>query len=214
MVRIVSSVAAVVAVVLFASACSVSGTAEPEPDYRALLVPADSFPAGAATPVPEPAVPGAVSDITLRPLRGDVDPADCTPVAVDVETAAILVGPGPTDGSTLTEMIVRTPESASDLAAAVRDCSVFRAGATGQQEVRSELSGQPESDGDLTSLALTRTLRSPGSETVTTVAQWVAQRGQVRLVVQLRMLGTPSAADTRMAADFFAHARAQAFGGR
>ncbi|GAA4740534.1 hypothetical protein GCM10023217_05790 [Gordonia alkaliphila] len=200
--------------VLLATGCSVSGSAEPAPDYTPLMVPADSFPAGPATPVPAPQVAGAVSDITLRPSTGDVNPPECTPAAVDTATAVVLVGPGPAQSSTLTEMVVRSPESLQALASAVRGCPEFRGGPTGQQEIRSELTDELRADGDVTTLALVRTLRSPGSDTVTTVAQWVAQRGDVRLVVQLRMLGTPSDTDNAATADFFATAVAHAFGGK
>ncbi|GAA3960302.1 hypothetical protein GCM10022231_20300 [Gordonia caeni] len=203
---------AVVAVALLAAGCSVSGTGQPVPDYTSLLVPGDSYPNGPGVQVPGPQVPGAVADITLRPLSGDVAPAECTPAAVDTETAAVMVGPGPAPGSTLTEMVVRTGESVSSLAAAARECPVFTSGATGTQEVRTQVTGEPRSDGGVERLRLTRTLTTAGSETAVVLEQWVAQRGSTRVVVQVRSMAPVGEAERQRAEEFFTAAIDRAFG--
>ena len=202
----------VVAVALLAAGCSISGTGQAVPDYTSLLLPGDSYPDGPGVQVPAPQVPGAVADITLRPMSGEVVPAECTPAAVDTETAAVMVGPGPTPGSTLTELVVRTGESVDGLAAAARDCPVFTSGATGNQEVRTELTGDPRSDGGVDQLHLTRTLTTAGSPTSVTLEQWVAQRGSTRVVVQVRSMEPVGDAQRQSAEEFFAAAIDRAFG--
>lgn len=213
-VRFVASVVAVVAVALLAAGCSVSGSPQPVPDYSPLLLPGDRFPHGPGTAVPAPQVPGAVADITLRPLSGEVAPPECTPAAVDTSTAAVIVGPGPGEGSTLTELVVRTGESLDSAAAAARDCPVFTSGATGNQEVRTEVIDAPHDDDGVQRMHLTRTLTSPGSQTSVVLEQWIGQRDAVRVVVQLRSIEPMAAPERQAAEDFFSAAIAHAFDGR
>ena len=88
------------AVCLLMAGCSVDGQASAGPEDLAgrAVSPAD-FPAGSASPVPAPAVPAALADLTGRPLHGSVAPMDCTPTAVPAAGGSVLVGPSPTNSS-------------------------------------------------------------------------------------------------------------------
>lgn len=212
--RIVLSVTAAAAVAVLAAGCSVSGTPKPVADLSRQVVPAAEFPSPGATAVPPAQVPGIVADITLRPLRGDVDPARCTPAAVETGSAEVVVGPGPQPGSTLTEMVVRTSESLSAFASAAKECATFTGGATGRQVVTTAIVSGPTAQNGADRIQIVRTLASPGApESVTTLDQWIAQRGDVRVVVQLRYLGAADAAARATTAEFFETAVARAFGG-
>lgn len=211
--RIVLSAAVLAAAAVLSTACAVDGSPRPAPDLSRQAVPAAEFPYPGATRIPAAQVPGIVADITLRPLRGEVDPARCTPAAVDTGSAVAAVGPGPAPGSTLTELVVRTEESLRGFAAAAHDCATFTGGATGAQAVTTRVVAEPVGEQGVDRMQVTRTLASAGApETVTTLDQWIAQRGEVRVVVQLRYLGVAPAGAHDAAAAFFAAAVERAFG--
>ncbi len=213
-VKIVTSVATAFAVALLATGCSLSGTPQTAPDYAPLLLPVDAFPAGPASIVPAAQVPGIVADVTVRPLNGQVDPAECTPPAVQTVGAAAAVGPGPSSGSTLTELVAGADDSLESFAAAAAACPAFRGGATGNQQVTTTISEEPVTTGlgdRLTHMRLVRTLAVGDTQTV--MEQWIAQRGGVRLMVVLRQLGPVSAADRQIAQTFFDTAVIHAFDG-
>lgn len=213
-VKIVVSVAAVVAVGIFATGCSVPGTPQAAPDHSALLLPADSFPGGPGTAVPEAQIPGIVADVTLRPLRGEVTPADCTPAPVNAAGAAAVVGPASAGGATLTELVAEATDSLERFATATSACGTFHTGAAGNQEVSTRVTAQPEERDGISRMQLTRTLRSAGAETTTDLQDWIAQRGRTRLIVQLRGRGEASENDRQAAQKFFDEAVTHAFGSR
>ena len=87
-------------------------------------------------------------------------------------------------------------------------------GATGRQVVTTAIVSGPTAQNGADRIQIVRTLASPGApESVTTLDQWIAQRGDVRVVVQLRYLGAADAAARATTAEFFETAVARAFGG-
>lgn len=186
--KLVVSVVVALGVALLACGCTTSGNPRATPDLAAKALPASEFGPG-ATVVPPEQVPSIVADITLRPVDGEVTPAHCTPAAVDTDTAAVVFAPGPAEGSTMTEMVARTEESLDDLARAASECAAFRGGSTGQLDVATRVVVPPAESGGVQRMTLIRTLTSPGNDSVTTAEQWIAQRGDVRVLVQLRYLG-------------------------
>ncbi|MFT3662618.1 MAG: hypothetical protein QM809_14930 [Gordonia sp. (in: high G+C Gram-positive bacteria)] len=200
--RIVWSAAAALCVAVLATGCTTTGGPRSVPDLSAKALPAAEFGTGAMV-VASGQIPNIVSDITLRPVRGDVVPARCTPAGVDDDTAVVVFAPGPTETSTLTELVARTDESLDDLARAATGCATFRGGATGQLEVASTVVDPPGESGGVARMRLRRSLRSPGIETVTTLDQWIAQRDDLRVLVQLRATGpVPDTAHETAAALF------------
>ncbi|WP_162141328.1 hypothetical protein [Gordonia hirsuta] len=199
---------------IFATGCSVSGTPQAAPDHAALLLPADSFPGGAGTTVPDAQIPGIIADVTQRPLRGEVDPAECTPPQVHAAGAAAVVGPASAGGATLTELVVEAPDSLERFATVTSACNTFRSGATGNQEVSTTVTAQPLERDGVSRMQLTRTLRSAGADTTTDLEDWIAQRGRTRLIVQLRGQGPASDNDRQAAQTFFDEAVTHAFSRR
>ncbi len=210
-VKIVSVVIAVFAVAAVTAGCTTDGTARPVVDLSGRTVPVAEFPFGPATAVPAAQVPGIVSDITLRPLRGDVDPADCTPAGVDVATAVVADGPGPDARGNVTELVATTAETLAELSSAATRCAAFRGGSTGQETVATQVLAPLETRDGVDRLRLRRTLASDGADQVTVLDQWIAQRDGVRVVVQLRHGGAVSQDATDRVAAFFDTAVAAAF---
>ncbi|MFZ2512665.1 MAG: hypothetical protein WAW85_16410 [Gordonia sp. (in: high G+C Gram-positive bacteria)] len=211
--KIVASVAAALAVALLTASCSLAGTPRTL-DYASRLLPADAFPTGPATLIPAAQLPGIVADLTLRPLSGEVNPARCTPPAVQTDTAVAAAGPGPSPGATLTQLVVSAEDSLESFAAATAQCPSFRAGATGNQVVTTMITEEPVATGlnnALTRMRLVRTLGAGNTQTV--MEQWLAQQGEVRLMVVVRQLGSVSDADRQIAQAFFDRAVAHVYGG-
>lgn len=179
-----------------------------------MLLPPEAYPAGPATEVPTQQIPGIVADVTLRPIRGDVTPPECTPEAVQTDTAVAAAGPGPGQGSTLTELIVGVDSSLAELAAAAERCPSFAGGATGNQEVATTIAEPPTEADGVSQLRLVRTLGTGDPQSQTVMEQWVAQRDGIRLMVVLRQLGPVSDSDRQVTQTFFDSAVAHAFGGR
>ncbi|WP_139026060.1 hypothetical protein [Gordonia neofelifaecis] len=213
--------AAVIVVAAVASACSVSGEAVPTPDLSSKAVPSSDFPYGAGQPVPSAQVPGILADITFRPMRGRNDPADCTPAAVDTATAQVRVGPGGPAQGTLTAMVVRATDSFDDFLSEARRCTEFALGGTVGTAVATTVDAADPSAG---TVQLERRLRmgpapsaqdqsaQPPSSSVT---EFVAQQGDVRVYVQNRRPGGTALGADELAATrtLFDAARASAFGG-
>lgn len=207
-----SVVIACLAVAAVTSACTVDGGARPGVDLSGRVVPVTDFPFGPATAVPAAQVPGIVSDITLRPLRGAVDPADCTPAGVDAATAVVADGPGPDGQGNVTELVAATGESLAESSSAALRCPSFRGGATGREQVATRVPEPAERRDGIDRMRLQRTLTGEGDGHTTVLDQWIAQRAGVRVVVQLRHAGTASAQAQARVAEFFETAVARAFG--
>ncbi|MFT4088204.1 MAG: hypothetical protein QM658_13855 [Gordonia sp. (in: high G+C Gram-positive bacteria)] len=181
---------AVAAAAVVLSACSVAGEPERAVDLHELMVPAADFPYGPATPLPAQAVPGALSDITMRPLRDAVDPARCTPAEVDAPTAQISVGPGGEAHGTLTVLLARSGQSLDEYVQQNIDCAEFLGGSTGNERIATQIVDSPAAAaGQSRAVVLRRTLSVPGSFAATVIDEWMAQRGDVRVYVQNRHTG-------------------------
>ncbi len=174
----VKCVVVAAAVLAAVTACTVDGDPERAPDLSDRVVHAESFPYGPGTPVPASALPGAVADVTFRPLRSSNDPEDCTPAPVDVAGAHAVVGPGGAAGGTLTVLLTRASDSRDDFVA--RLCSTFRLGGTVGTTVSSSVQ-DPHAD----PLITRRDLASNGTA-YAHVYEIVRQQGSVRLYVQNR----------------------------
>ncbi|MFM9376224.1 hypothetical protein [Gordonia sp. VNK21] len=177
----------VLAAVLAVAACTVPGQPSRAVDLAERAVAPADFPYGAATAVPAAQVPGALADITFRPLRGEVSPPECTPAAVDTGTAQIRVGPGGPAQGTLTTAVVKVTGGLDELEAARRQCPEFTGGATGAQRmsVTPAQARSPEGS-DAAVTAAVWTLSVPGGAAATRIDEWIAQRGDIRVYVQNR----------------------------
>ncbi|GEE02596.1 hypothetical protein nbrc107696_30420 [Gordonia spumicola] len=197
--------AVAVAVLSVVTACSVDGDAVREPDLSGRLIAGSSFPYGPGTAVPAVALPGAISDVTFRPLRSANTPSDCTPAAIDTDGAEAIVGPGGPAGGTLTVLLARTTDSFDDFRA--RQCASFVVGGTVGTTITTRTT---DDDGRIVN---ERDLSANGT-TYAHVYELVRQEGSVRLYVQNRY-GAATLSDAERAATrtLFADAAARAFGG-
>ena len=200
-----------------ASACAVTGEAVPSLDLSSKSVPSSAFPYGPGQPVPSAQVPGILADITFRPLRGENTPADCTPAPVDAPTARVLVGPGGPAQGTLTTMVVRATDSFDDFVARVRRCGEFALGGTVGTSVATEVTPV---DGGVPGVRLERRIRlGPGAQPAppptSSVTEFVAQQGDIRVYVQNRRPGGDDLGAEELGATrtLFDAARTRAFGG-
>lgn len=202
---------ALLAAIVLATGCNPAGPVRPAADLSPHAVSASEFPFGPGTAVPAPQVPGIVADITLRPLRGAVEPADCTPVGVDAASATVIDGPGPIPASNLTELVAATGESLVDFAAAATRCATFRGTSPVADTVATTIVAPlSESDG-VARIQVSRTLTPPSADRVTVLDQWIAQRGDLRVVVQLRHSGALTEEARATVAGFFDTAVERAF---
>lgn len=191
---------------MFAAGCSVDGAPRAEADLSARVVEPSAFPYGPATPVPAVALPGAVADITFRPLRSVNDPAECTPAQVDAAGVHASTGPGGPAGGVLTVMVATVSDSRDDFVASL--CPTFRLGGTVGTTVRTRTvdpAGDP--------IVNERDLEA-GGIAYTHVYEIVRQQGRVRLYVQNRY-SSASLSDEEKAATrtLFDAASTAAFGG-
>ncbi|MFW0797367.1 hypothetical protein AAFP30_26415 [Gordonia sp. CPCC 205515] len=211
----------VLAACLAAMACTtVDGNAVAgSSDLSAKSVAADVFPAG-ATRVPTPAVPGALADITGRPLHGTVTPADCTPPAVPSAGAVVFVGPDPaTSTATFTTAVVHADQSLDDVVNQARRCPRFVSGAspTASSLVTTDVLPAPKVAGSVRTGAWQRqvTTGATGSSAMVTATKLLmAQRNGVRVLVEYRQQGSDpisSAASGQLNA-LFGNAVEAAFG--
>lgn len=195
------------------SACSVSGDPVREPDLSSKAVPSASFPYGPGQPIPATQVPGIIADITFRPFQKPNDPADCTPAAVDTPTAQVRVGPGGPAGGTLTAMVVRATDSFDDFLAQAERCSTFILGGSLATQVTTTVTAP----GTAGQVQLERKIRM-GPESASTpqssVTEFVAQHGDIRVYVQNRRSGGADLGTDEMSATqkLFDDAQTSAFG--
>ena len=199
---------AVAIIAAVASACSVDGQASRSPGLEPKAVAASTFPYGPAVAVPPAQVPGAIADITFRPLHGVNDPADCTPAQLNSDGASIRVGPGGPAGGTLTVLVAHASDDFDSFVTATRNCPDLRLGGTVGTRVAttvlSDAGGVIETD---------RVLANADGP-FAHVYGLVAQRGDVRVYVQNRR-GTADLSDAERAATrtLFDQATAKAFAG-
>ncbi|ALG84639.1 hypothetical protein ACH46_09195 [Gordonia phthalatica] len=205
------SVVTVAAMLTAVTACSVSGDPVRTPDLSARIVPSDAFPYGPGLPVQDP---GIVSDITFRPVRQNNRPDDCTPVAVDAATAQVRVGPGGPAGGSLTVLVVRAADSFDDFVAQATRCEKFALGGTVGTTVVTAV-GDDAPDG---ALRLERQIimgpqTAESTPPTSSITEYVAQRGDIRVYVQNRRRGTEALSDAELAATrtLFVTARKAAF---
>ncbi|MGB6245587.1 hypothetical protein [Gordonia sp. (in: high G+C Gram-positive bacteria)] len=210
-------VVAAVAVVVAAAACSVPGEAVRPVDLSAKAAPAAAFPYGPGQAIGSAQVAGLLADLTFRPLRGENDPADCTPAPVDTDTAQVRVGPGGTAQGTLTAVVVRTAEPFDDFLGRLRRCPTFTLGGTVGTTVTTEVAaadagaGTVEIERRITMGPPPATGGTPPPRT--SVTEFVAQRGNLRVYVQNRRAGDGALGAEEMTATrgLFDAARASAF---
>lgn len=195
------------------SACSVSGEPVRPPDLSSKAVSNADFPYGPAQQVPAAQVPGVLADITFRPLRGQNNPANCTPAAVDAGTAQVRVGPGGPAGGTLTALVVRSTDDFHAFVEQAERCASFVLGGTLASQIETKTS---DLDASNNTVRLDRMIRM-GPESTTTpqtaVTEFVAQQGDVRVYVQNRRTGTAELGADELAATqkLFEAARRSAF---
>ncbi|QRY64605.1 hypothetical protein JVX90_06925 [Gordonia sp. PDNC005] len=192
------------AVLAGVTACGVDGGAVREPDLSTKVVEVSAFPYGPATAVPESGVPGAIADITFRPLRVANDPQECTPAPVDVGSAHVVVGPGGPAGGTLTVMVARASDSRADFVDGI--CETFRLGGTVGTTVTTTVDTSTET------IVNRRDLITNGTA-YAHVYELVRQEGSTRLYVQNRYPSASLSADEEAATrTLFEAASAAAFG--
>lgn len=177
------------------SGCSVDGQATAGAgDLAENAVSPSAFPAGTATRVPAPAVPGALADLIGRPLNGSVSPADCTPVALPSDGAVVLVGPSPTTPTaTFTSAVAHAANSVDDVTELAGRCPHTTSGSvpTAASAVSTEVVPAPGRDSVQTG-AIERTITTggPGAPPmITSTTTLMAQREGVRVLVEYRRQG-------------------------
>lgn len=205
--------------------CTVDGQASAPEDLTAKSVSAADFPAGASR-VPPPAVPGAMADITGRPLHGTLEPAGCTPKPV--EDAVVWVGMDPgTQDATFSSAVAHAGSPLQQLTAQAARCTSYTSGAMPTASTRwtSTLGAAPSVPSGVTGATIERTGItggiSAGSVTVpmpnsmtTRTRTLLAQRDATRVYVEYRWhSAAPLPATQRQQLDtLFARAVAAAFG--
>ncbi|AZG44173.1 hypothetical protein [Gordonia insulae] len=180
---------------LVIAGCTVDGQASAGAvDLSPRAVPSTDFPGGSASRVPPPAVPGALADLTGRPLHGSVIPAQCTPAAVSADGAAVLVGPDPAASTaTFTEAIVHADVPLDEVTALARRCPRTASGSspTAMSAVITEVLPAPRRSGVATGAERRQlTTGGTGSSAITTsTTTLLAQRDGVRVIVEYRHQG-------------------------
>lgn len=205
------SVVTVAAVLTVVTACSVTGEPVRTPDLSARIVPSEAFPYGPGTPVQDP---GIVADITFRPLRHDNRPDDCTPAAVDAATAQVRVGPGGPAGGSLTVMVVRATGSLDDFVAQATRCAEFTLGGTVGTTVTTTVGdGAPDRSVRFERQLVMGPRTADAPPPTSSITEFVAQRGEIRVYVQNRRRGTEALSDAELTATrtLFQTARERAF---
>ncbi|UVF77752.1 hypothetical protein [Gordonia mangrovi] len=218
--RVAWGAVALVTLAVLAVGCSVDGeaTAGGSADLSARSVAPVDFPADSATRLPAPAVPGALADLTGRPLHGSVTPPDCTPRGVSADGAVVLVGPDPaTSTATFTSAVAYADRPLDQVTGLARRCprTITGSAPTAVTIVMTEVLPAPQRSG-LATAALRRTMTTGGSESplVTGTTSVMAQRDGVRVIVEYRHQGAdPMSADAGASLNaLFDSAVAAAFG--
>lgn len=193
---------ALVFLAILAVGCSVDGeaTAGGSADLSARAVAPSDFPGATATRLPAPAVPGALADLTGRPLHGTVTPPDCTSRGVPSDGAVVLVGPDPaTSTATFTAAVVHADVPLDQVTGLARRCprTITGSAPTAVTITSTEVLPAPQRSG-LSTAALRRTLATGGSASplVTGTTSVIAQRDGIRVIVEYRHQGAG-----RMSAD-------------
>ncbi|WP_341257565.1 hypothetical protein [Gordonia malaquae] len=179
-----------VAVLVGTTACGVDGGAVREPDLSTKVVEVSAFPYGPATAVPQAGVPGAIADITFRPLRAVNDPEECTPAPVDGDSAHVVVGPGGPAGGTLTVMVARASDSRADFVDGI--CQTFRLGGTVGTTITTTVDTS-------TGVIVNRRDLVANGTAYAHVYELVRQEGSTRLYVQNRYPSATLSADEEAA---------------
>ncbi|NLG48153.1 MAG: hypothetical protein GX543_17050 [Gordonia sp.] len=205
------SVAAVAVVAAVLAACSVPGEPVREVDLAVKAAPSDAFQYGPGLSVPATSV---LTDVTLRPQRAENNPRECTPAPVDPSTAQARVGPGGPAGGTLTAVVVRASDTFDEFVAQVKRCAEFTLGGT----VGTTVSTRVDAEEPAGTIAMERRLlmgpQSPESTPPTTsITEFVAQQGDIRVYVQNRRSGEAAlgAEELEATRKLFAAAQASAF---
>lgn len=190
--------------VLALSGCSVGGYPQAaERDLSDRAVAAADFPGPAATLVPEQAIGYALSDLTADPIAGHethtFEPQACAGPEITPD-GAVIQQSITDDGRTLTAAVLHAPEALDDYATRVTDCPqvtlIAAAGATTVIEAR--LVPPPSVADQIDTQAVRRDIEI-GDGMDTTALSLIAQRADVRVIVELR--GPVDDPDATAAAD-------------
>lgn len=196
------------------AACGVDGRAVPaREDLTPLAVTADDFPVPGATRVPQPAVGFALDGLTFRDPAA-VDPADCTPPALD-PTGAVVLQVIPSGGpQSYTAAVAYSDDDLSSVNDQAGQCPRYTVGG-GTVSVHV---GTDVPRPDLPGVATTEVVRAvtsdaPGAGTDTQLHSrtLIGQRGSVRVYVQQRWSGTEAPSTSALDA-LFTVATSRAFG--
>lgn len=202
---------------LLLAACSTDGQPTAGmPDLAGRAVAAQDFPAGTASRVPDPAVAGALADITGASRTAL--PERCAPPPVIAGGAVVQVGPGGQDRTTYTAAVAYAGEHTLDeLRAQLDGCTTWTTGtATAATTVRAEVLPAPPAPDGVSTLALRRTMETGGTQNalITSTVTLIGERDGIRVYVEYRWPSSgplPPAAGTALDG-LFDKAIAAAFG--